>query len=251
MDEATAAALRQINRRFYRRYAAHFSATRGGHWQGWERLAAGKRPRRVLDLGCGNGRFFSFLSRYWPSDEPLFYVGVDESLALLVAARRAGPGCDAHFVRADFIATPPSSLFEAGRFDLIVAFGVLHHVPGSEQRVALLRCMLHLLAPGGEAVCTFWQFEDDPRFASRKVDWARAPVALATERLEPGDHLLRWGDSREEDALRYCHSTPASEVEELARQAGADVARSAFADGKSGRLNYYAWLRPAGSDSPR
>ena len=94
MNDDTARALEAINRAFYRERAAEFSATREAPWRGWERLLARVRspkrtsPLRVLDVGCGNGRFGAFLAGALEADGTrLEYVGVDASAPLLAAAR--------------------------------------------------------------------------------------------------------------------------------------------------------------------
>ena len=91
MTPETAAALARINRDFYDRRAAEFSATRERPWPAWERLAkiveedAGDRSVRTLDLGCGNGRLGRFLASRW--GERLGYLGVDGSAEILAIAR--------------------------------------------------------------------------------------------------------------------------------------------------------------------
>ncbi len=82
MRAETAAALKRINRHFYSRHAAEFSARREAPWPGWRRVAEGVERRRqdragvisVLDLGCGNGRLARFLDARWP--DGFEYLGV-------------------------------------------------------------------------------------------------------------------------------------------------------------------------------
>ena len=83
MNPSTARALNRINRRFYAEIADAFSATRRDPWPGWKRAVdklqptSGRGPR-VLDLGCGNGRFASYLETEWGPD--FDYRGIDHIL---------------------------------------------------------------------------------------------------------------------------------------------------------------------------
>ncbi|MEM7675444.1 MAG: class I SAM-dependent methyltransferase, partial [Myxococcota bacterium] len=86
MNELTAERLVAINQTFYRRFAAAFDETRTGAWPGWHRLLQTERPRRVLDLGCGNGRFARFLSKR-PAADRIAYEGWDDNPDLLARAQ--------------------------------------------------------------------------------------------------------------------------------------------------------------------
>ena len=63
MDAATIRNIIDLNNRFYKTVATDFSATRQMPWAGWDRLLPflPKEAIDILDLGCGNGRFLSFL----------------------------------------------------------------------------------------------------------------------------------------------------------------------------------------------
>lgn len=245
-------ALTAIDREFYTQHAGDFDRTRGRPWEGWRpvaewarrRAAAIDRPLTVLDLGCGNGRFGTFLDDQLGGRAQV--LGVDSSLPLLARARtRArGTGSPARWLALDLL---EDFAVLAGRFDLIVAFGLLHHVPGRERRACLLRAAAALLAPGARLVVSFWQFAEDPRFAPRLVDPRAHLETLGepTDGLEPGDHLLRWGSlDRPDGLLRFCHHAGDEEADALATVAGLRVAERYHADGRTGRLNLYLALRP-------
>ncbi|MGV2437992.1 MAG UNVERIFIED_CONTAM: class I SAM-dependent methyltransferase [Anaerolineae bacterium] len=79
MQQATIDHLNQLNQAFYRTTAQDFSETRQTAWQGWARLSAflpAVTPLRVLDVGCGNGRFAHFLHQHNPT-LPIHYHGID------------------------------------------------------------------------------------------------------------------------------------------------------------------------------
>lgn len=94
MNLAVAAALCQLNTRFYERNAASFSDTRQCGWPGWERVAElaelanvspESAPVRVLDLACGNLRFESYLERSFPQ-APFEFVAVDNCDELVASS---------------------------------------------------------------------------------------------------------------------------------------------------------------------
>jgi len=116
-----------------------------GRWRSW--LAAGVRPGRVLDLGCGTGRN---LPLYGPGVRA---VGLDPCHETLLKARRRAPGVP--LVRARAEALP----FRDGVFETVVSglvFCSVEDVPrglAEVQRVLKPRGVLRMLehvraAPG-------------------------------------------------------------------------------------------------------
>jgi SAM-dependent methyltransferase len=248
----TAAALARINRDFYEDRAADFSATRERPWSAWERLAltveerGGEGRVRVLDLGCGNGRLDRFLAGRW--GDRLDYVGVDASEPLLEIARQKSGG---RYLRRDLLAVRPLDGLPRGPFDLITAFGLMHHLPGLDRRSALLHEAAGQLAPGGLLAVSFWQFGAVGRFRRRVVPWVTYNRSVAepvdTGDLEKGDFLLAWGEASPTDGLlptvRYCHWAPPEEVDRLLATLPLEPMASFRADGKAGDLNLYRVLR--------
>ncbi len=62
-------------------------------------------------------------------------------------------------------------------------------------------------------------------------------VANHFVQLEPGDHLLPWGDRGR--AARYCHFTPEDEMRQLLSSLSFDLVSSYSADGREENLNQY------------
>lgn len=230
MDERIARKLVELNSDFYERLAGSFSATRLGFQPGYERLSAYVTlSARVLDVGCGNGRFARFLAeRVGPVD----YTGVDFSEQLLQVA--AGlPGC---YVRRDL--TQPGCLADLGEFQVIVCLSMLQHIPGRANRERLLKEMGERLLPGGYILMCNWQFLDSPRQQRKVRPWAEA--GIGSEQVEPGDYLLSW--DRGGTGLRYvaCIDYPATVA--LCEPAGLRVIDSFRSDGREGDLNLYTVL---------
>lgn len=247
MDAETLRALKRVNQEFYERHALAFSASRRGPWRGWRRVVevlVERRPDldapRVLDAGCGNGRFAELLAaRFGPA---LSYLGVDASAALLEeAARRSLPQGTAAFLRLDMLEGEERRALAGREFNLIAAFGLLHHVPGQETRAQLLAALAGLLARRGLLALSFWDFARAERLRQRIVPWSRLAARggpdLDPAMLEPGDHLLAFG--RGEEALRYCHVASPTEQRELVAALPLAVVADFRADGREGSLNRY------------
>ncbi|OGQ13224.1 MAG: hypothetical protein A2138_11475 [Deltaproteobacteria bacterium RBG_16_71_12] len=101
------------------------------------------RPRtgqRVLDIGCGPADLLRFL----PGVD---YVGFDSS-AEYVASARAKFGARGRFEHARVDAATLDGL---GRFDLVIARGVLHHLEDAEAE-ALFALARQALVPQGRVV---------------------------------------------------------------------------------------------------
>jgi SAM-dependent methyltransferase len=109
-------------------------------WEGrkvhvYERaLGAGKK--RILDIGCGDGRFLQVLKDFGPSDWEL--VGVDFDEAAVERCRARGFTAIAKRVE--------DMVDEEGTFDAVVMLQLIEHV---EDPVALARRVAKLLRPGG------------------------------------------------------------------------------------------------------
>jgi tRNA (cmo5U34)-methyltransferase len=104
-------------------------------------------PRRILDLGCGNGILGKFLITRFPSASALF---VDFSDPMLDAARR-NTECltNAVVAKADFGSPQWLEVTTAHwPFDMAVSGFAIHH-QSDERKRALYTEIYELLAPGG------------------------------------------------------------------------------------------------------
>jgi SAM-dependent methyltransferase len=102
-------------------------------------LGAARPGERVLDLGCGAGRFVGALR-----DAGIDAVGVELAEAALTRARRNVPGADLRLV------APDGSLpLGHGEVDLVWCSEVLEHVPDT---IAFLTEIRRVLRRGGRLV---------------------------------------------------------------------------------------------------
>jgi len=240
MKQETIRRLNAINREFYRVTADEFDQTRGTAWPGWEKLLPHltREPDgttiSVLDVGCGNGRFGVFLADHIGRE--LDYHGTDSNEALLERAMEAvsaAPGVATTLEKRDVVETPPDS----GLYDLVAAFGVIHHIPGTDQRQAFVRALAQRVKPGGILALACWRFYEFERFRGRIIPWGDD----LRDAVEDHDYLLDW--RRGEVALRYCHYVDDAEHTALLKATGLDEITTYRADGFTGTVNQYSILK--------
>ena len=258
MNRKTILALNQINRDFYTQRAEEFVATRGGPWRGWlrllEPLKESEGPLSVLDVGCGNGRFAMFLREQL--DKPFRYLGIEFSATALEHARKNLSGTASvtlleHDVTAHLNGhlIPPEVSTD---FSLIALFGFLHHIPGYETRRSLLIELARHLGPNGILVFSVWQFGRFERFRKKIVPLkdflAGTETSIDPGELEPGDHILSWGDS--DPAYRFCHFTDSEETSRLVSSLPLECVEVFSSDGHTNDLNQYFVLRKHTQEAP-
>ena len=255
ISASTAERLTCITSEFYDQQAQSFSATRQTPWQGWQQcldampqLLVGEKPS-VLDVGCGNLRFARFLY-----DEagivPAKYFAVDNCKPLVESGDAGAHVSELAFIELDVIKslldnTLPSEL-TVPSCDLVVAFGFLHHVPGAEKRLQLLRTLLEKTKPGGFVCISFWQFMNSQKLAAKAQETTAQglrALGIDASELEEHDYLIGWQDKA--NTWRYCHHFSQEELDELLASLGPDVQVCAqfSADGKDNNLNRYVILQ--------
>jgi SAM-dependent methyltransferase len=144
------------------------------------------RGARVLDAGCGIGRFAEVCA-----DAGAEVHAVDLSTAVEAAARNVGRRPRVHLYQADIMRLP----FPPESFDFVYSLGVLHHTPNT--RAAFLK-LPPLLRPGGRLA--IWVY-------APRLRWlvGGAILRVVTPRL-PKRWLLRL--SRAVSPLYHVHRIP-------------------------------------------
>lgn len=239
MDEKTAQQLLALNRDFYTTFAPHFAASRTVSDPALTCILPYiPQCASILDAGCGNGRLASLLDRERPGAR---YVGVDAVPALIELARARAADLvhvPAEFRVADLTRPGWSAGLPGAPYQRVVFLAVLHHLPGFDRRLQVLRELAGLLAPDGRLILSTWQFMVSPRLRRKIVDWSA--VEIDPRVLEPGDYLLDW--KRGGRGLRYCHFADEDELARLAAGAGLTLRETFRAGGREGNLSLFGIL---------
>jgi len=245
MKSSTCEQLVWLNEQFYQTFGQAFSKTR-------QRIQPG--VRRVLediptignwlDLGCGNGN----LAVEWVHQKREgIYVGVDFSPVLLpeakeVVQKKTVPaGLDIQFKQVDLSEENWYISWRQAILTGVMAFAVLHHIPGRDLRLRLLCQVNRLLPKGSEFLHSEWQFQNNPRILARKQPWSR--IGIEESEVETGDTLLDWRHAlpgqAEQIGLRYVHLFSRAELAELAKLSGFEIGNEFESDGAGGRMSLY------------
>lgn len=131
----------------YNPFSEDFSRTRVYPWPETEFLFKDAKPDdTVLDLGCGNGRYYQFLKH-------TKYIGIDSSEELIGIAKKKYP-------EAKFEVQNALDLkFENDFFDKIYSIAVFHHIPSFKLRLKFLEEAKRVLKPNGKIILTVWKFQ--------------------------------------------------------------------------------------------
>ncbi len=148
---------------------------------------------RILDLGCGNGRFYPAFK-----NKNVDYLGIDVSSKLIEIAKNNYP-------EGKFEVSSIDSIL-SDSFDKVYSIAVLHHIPSHELRLDFLKEIRRVLKDDGCIVLTVWNLKD--KIKKRNfLDWFK---------LDKGDVFLPWYGSRD----TYFHCFNLEELIQLIKEVG-------------------------------
>jgi len=250
MDEAAVYRLVDLNHQFYQTFAGEFAATRQRLQPGVTGLLGRlARQTSLLDVGCGSGELARWLALHGFEGE---YTGLDFSEKLLAHARQRvqGEGSESgnkgrySFLKADLARPGWDTPLGGLQWDAALSFAVLHHLPGEDLRLRMLRTIRNRLKPGGRFFFSVWQFRSSEKLTARIVPWGE--IGLEAGQVDAGDALLDWRAGGR--GLRYVHEFDELELERLAGASGFKVEETFYSDGKQGNLALYQVWQPADID---
>lgn len=202
----------------YNLISQDFSSKRQEIWEELKFLFEDlKKGEKILDLGCGNGRWFKIFK-----EKKVDYIGVDNSEKLIEIARLSFP--EANFLVASALELP----FEENYFDKVFAIALLHHIPSKEYRLKVLGEIKRILKLKGRLILTVWKAcQKKEKLLLFKYTILKI---LGKSKLDWRDVLLPWGKEVE----RYYHFFTKKELENLVKKAGFKILKSGVAKNKKG-----------------
>ncbi len=187
----------------YNLVSSSFASSRDRMWPELKFLFDYAKPgEKILDLGCGNGRFSQYL-------EKADYVGVDFSEEMISEAKKRFPGKS--FLVGNALNLP----FEADFFDKAYSILMIHQIPSHEYRLQVLSEIKRVLKKDGIVFLAVWKMKGDEKIES----------FLGEKEI----YLKR---------KRYYYLFEEGELSSLLKEAGFLILKEGIADGDK-RSNFY------------
>lgn len=194
----------------YNLIASHFSNTRKHIWKDLVFIINYITPEdKVLDLGCGNGRFYELVNKRTNS-----YTGIDISEKLIAEAKRKYP--KATFKVADAAKLP----FSENSFDKVLSIAVLHHIPSKKLQKKFFEEIKKILRPKGLLILTVWDLWGNLRAKKLIFKYGFFKI-IGLSKFDFKDIFYSWkSQDGQVIAERYIHCFTKKEISKLARKTG-------------------------------
>lgn len=230
MDSKTEKNLLRVVRENYQKTAFSFNETRKkAIWPELKSLVTGIGPqKRILDVGCGNGRLLSLLP-----EKAVYYLGIDQSENMLALAKTNYP--DKDFRLGDIC---DLGQIKEGDFSQVFCLAVLHHLPSQRLRLRALKQLKNKVSDQGRIVVSVWNL-----WGNKKLRWLIWRFWLlrliGKHRMNFGDITFYWkDDSGQVLSPRYYHAFSRRQLRSLAIKAGLKIEEL-----RKDRYNYWLILK--------
>lgn len=166
-----------------------------------------KKGDKVLDIGCGNGRFYSFVRNI----ENTFYTGIDNSEALITYAQKIYPSTN--FIVGDLLNIPYND-----KADILFSIASFHHIPSSNLRNKSIQELRRVLKKDGYAIITVWNLFQK-RYRKHIIE-SLFNFIVHFGKYDWNDTFIPWNRTK---IRRYYHAFTPHELKKLFKKNGFDI----------------------------
>ena len=163
---------------------------------------------KVLDIGCGNALMLPLVL-----EKGAFYFGLDISENLVEIARKKYAE-EVKNGKAKFVVGQATDIpFENEKFDFIISFATLHHIPSEKLRKIFFEEIKRVLKPNAKAKITVWNLYNE---------WVnnRFQTGIRLAENKSRDTIIPWKATRGKIINRYVHQFFKKELLSFAEDAG-------------------------------
>ena len=154
---------------------------------------------KILDIGCGNGRFLEVLFDK-KNNINWNYLGLDNSAKLIEYAKEKYGN---KFEVIDIINLKKT---KKNNFNYVFSWAVFHHLPGNNLRLKFLQDVYDLIDSGGGFVFSVWKLRNRKNFFGLSLKSFFEQI-LRGRILDFGDLIFNWkGNKGGEVRPRYYHA---------------------------------------------
>jgi tRNA (uracil-5-)-methyltransferase TRM9 len=210
--------------------AEDFSLTRERLWEDikflFDHLQKGEK---VLDLGCGNGRFYP-----WFQEKEVEYVGIDFSPRLIEIAKK-------NFSQGNFYLGNAFELpFKNSEFNAVFAIALLHHIPSNELRLKTLSEIKRVLKKDGLFALTVWNLWQKRYFKYLISEFKKK--VLGKSQLDFKDCYIPWCKGKVK-VQRYCHAFTLRELKKIIQKSNFHILQAGHTEREGYKPNIYVLAR--------
>lgn len=154
---------------------------------------------KILDIGCGNGRFLEVLLDK-KNNINWSYLGLDNSTKLIEYAKEKYGN---KFEVIDIINLKKT---KKNNFNYVFSWAVFHHLPGNNLRLKFLQDVYNLIGSEGFFVFSVWKLRNRKNFFGLSLKSFFEQI-LRGRILDFGDLIFNWkGNKSGEVRPRYYHA---------------------------------------------